>query len=167
MDPVTLEIARTLFAGISAVAAAIQVWYRSRDKRKAAAEFDARYEKTLVSPEAKDAATELVAIIPEDVIADLEKRADSCWTGFRNVLDDLEYLPEQVDKATEAVQACVCRELGRIQKLNGSIPPRWLPQWQRYDCEGRSRKRTINTPLGVEPLDRATHRAGRNEPLSR
>src|SRR2546425_6649761 len=149
MDPLTFEIARTLFAGTSAAAAAIQVWYRSRDKRSAAAEFDQVYETTLVSPDANAAATQLVAIIPEDVIRDLEKRAHSCWTGFRKVLDPQEYLPNEVDNATEAVQACVCRELARIHKLNGSIPQGWLPQWQRYDCEGRTKRKPTPTPAGV------------------
>jgi hypothetical protein len=141
VDPLTFEIARTLFAGISAAAAAIQVWYKSRDKRTAATEFDNVYEMTFASPEANAAATELVAIIPEEVIRALEERAHSCWTGFRKVLDPQEYLPEEVDNATEAVQACICRELGRIKKLNGSIPNRWLPQWQRYKCDDRPTKK--------------------------
>jgi hypothetical protein len=156
MDPLTLEIAKTLFAGISAVSAAIQVWFASRDKPAAAATFDKVYATTLASPEAGAAAAELVAIIPDDVIRDLEKRADTCWTGFRKVLDDKQYLPDEIDNATDAVQACVCRELGRLHKLNGSIPERWVPQWERYDCDSRSKKRSASAPAKSGPRGLAT-----------
>jgi len=160
MDP--LEIAKILYAGISAVAAAIRVWRRSSDKRiavpKAAAQFDEVYKTTLASPEAIVAATELVAIIPEDVLRDLENRAQTCWTWFRNALDPREYLPDEIDNATEAVQACVCRELRRIHKLNGSIPDKWLPQWRRYDCEGRENMNPSLKPIRVRPRDRPVER---------
>ena len=46
-------------------------------------------------------------------------------------------LADEIDEATESVQCCVCRELGRIYKLNGSIPPRWMPQWEKYECGTR------------------------------
>jgi hypothetical protein len=131
-----LELARTFFAGISAAAAAVQVWYRYRDAKEAAATFDGTYHDTLASPEATDAAKELVAIIPEDVIKDLETRADHCWTGYRKVLGG-DFLPDEIDQATEAVQSCVCRELRRINRLSGLIPDRWKGQWQQYNCAAR------------------------------
>ena len=127
------ELARTLFAGISAAAAAIGVWQKSRDKGQAAKAFDTKFTQTRESVDSKGAAEELVAIIPPDVIKDLESRADHCWTSYRNVLGG-EYLPDEVDSATIAVRACVCRELRRIHKLNGTIPPRWQPQWKLYEC---------------------------------
>lgn len=137
MDPnSTFELAKTLFAGISAAAAAAQAWYKHRDSKRAAATFDKTYEQVISSNEAASAATELVAIIPEDVIRDLEGRADNCWTGYRKVLGG-DYLPDEVEHATDAVQGCVCRELRRIDKLNGSIPPRWKGQWQQYKCVTR------------------------------
>jgi hypothetical protein len=131
-----LDIAMALFAGISAVAEAIQAWQSTRDRRKAARVFDETYDKTLHAPESKKAAEQLVAIIPPEVIKDLEGRADACWTGYRKVLGG-EFLPDEVDKATDSVQACVCRELWRIHKLNGCIPDRWNGQWQRYKCVER------------------------------
>lgn len=132
------DLALALFAGISAAAEAIQAWLALRDKRKAASVFDETYEKTLQATDSKKAAEQLVAIIPTEVIQDLEERARSCWTGYRKVLGG-EYLPDEVDKATDSVRACVCRELGRIHKLNGSIPDRWMPQWNQYKCVERIR----------------------------
>lgn len=131
--PFPFELANTLFAGINAVAAAVQVWVTYRDHYKAAEAFDVTFKRTLDSPEARAAAKELVAIIPEEVINDLEVRADKCWTGYRKVLGG-NYLPDEVDEATDSVQACVCRELKRIHKLNGTIPPRWQGQWDRFEC---------------------------------
>jgi hypothetical protein len=150
VDPLVFELAKTLFAGISAAWAAVQAWHHFRDAHKAAATFDATYREALTSPDASDAAEELAAIIPEHVITDLEGRADSCWNSYRNVLGG-DYLPAEVDKATDAVQACVCRELGRIYTLEGSIPPRWQGQWRRFDCENRGKPRGAKLPPGLSP----------------
>lgn len=128
-----LEIAATLFAGIQAVAAAIDVWQSSRSKRRAADAFDERFQESAQSNQAQQAAEELVHIIPEDVVRDLEKRAETCWTRFRKVLGG-DFLPDEVDEATDSVRLCVCRELSRIKKLTGEIPDRWREQWDLYEC---------------------------------
>jgi hypothetical protein len=138
IDPISaFELARTLFAGISAAAAAIGVWQKSRDKKEAAAAFDKAYVEERESSRSKDAAQELLSIIPPDVVVGLESRADLCWTGYRTVLGG-QYLPDEVDRATDAVQACVCRELRRLYKLSGQIPSRWKGQWERYKCADRA-----------------------------
>lgn len=134
--PIGFDLANTLFAGLSAVAAAVRAWVAFRDRKKAADAFDSTFTHDLNSAEAQAAAKELLDIIPVKVIEDLERRADDCWTGYRKVLGG-DYLPDEVDKATDSVQACVCRELRRIDKLNGSIPPRWQGQWDRFACEKR------------------------------
>ena len=154
MNP--LELAKVFFSGISAVAAAVQAWYRFKDRQKAADAFDTTYRQTLDSREANEAATELVAIIPEAVIEDLEHRADKCWTGYRDVLGG-EYLPFEIDKATDDVQACVCRELGRMNKLSGTIPAKWEGQWNRFNCEGRDRNRNRVEPLSFPPHHLGQH----------
>ncbi len=135
--PLGFDLANALFAGISAVASAVQAWIAYRDRHKAAEVFDQTYAAMLQSKEAHAAAEELAAIIPEDVIKDLEKRADTCWTGYRAVLGG-DFLPNEIDSATISVQACVCRELGRIYTLSGEIPSRWLGQWKRFECEDPS-----------------------------
>lgn len=56
-----------------------------------------------------------------------------CWTGYRQVLGG-NYLPTEVDAATDAVQRCVCRELNRIKQLNGNITERWKGQWEQFQC---------------------------------
>ena len=131
-----IEFAKLFFSGISAAAAAIGVWQKTRDNRKAADTFDQVFEEIKDSGEAEEAAEQLVKIIPGEVIKDLEARADKCWSGYRDVLDG-DYLPIEIDQATVAVQACVCRELSRIKVLNGHIPERWTAQWDTYSCENR------------------------------
>ena len=154
--PIGFELANTLFAGISAVAAAVQAWVTYRDRHKAAEAFDSTFKRTAKSPEASAAAEELAAIIPEDVIKGLEARADSCWTGYRKVLGG-DYLPDEVDKATKSVQACVCRELKRINTLNGTIPPRWQGQWDRFKCGTHGGPPKILELVKQAPLKIGTH----------
>jgi hypothetical protein len=107
---------------------------KTRDKSQAASSFDETLSAKRRSSDTEKAAEELVKIIPPDVISLLESRADLCWTGYRTVLGGV-YLPDEVDRATDAVQACVCRELRRIYKLNGDIPPKWKEQWDRFKCQ--------------------------------
>ncbi|MFL5788550.1 MAG: hypothetical protein ACJ748_10900 [Flavisolibacter sp.] len=136
-DPFSIiEIAKTLFSGISAVSASINIWKLTRNKTQASASFDKTFETTKQSREAVLAAEQLVAIIPVEVIEDLEKRADTCWKDYRDVLGG-PYLPNEVDRATESVQACVCRQLNYIYVLNRTIPDRWKEQWKAYNCEER------------------------------
>ena len=129
-----MEVAALLFAGISAVMASIQVWRKSRDSSAAAQEFDREFDRAKDAPETLAAAEELLSIAPREVIEDLEERADECWNGYRKVLSG-DYLPNEIDKASDSVKACVCRELWRIHKINGGkIPDRWEKQWDAYDC---------------------------------
>ena len=94
------------------MSAAINVWINTRDRSAAAAEFDKTLDQVRYSVVSDEAARDILSIIPGDVVADLEARADQCWTGYRQVLGG-RYLPTEVDSATISVQACVCRELSR------------------------------------------------------
>ena len=135
----SFDLANLFFAGISAVASAIQVWQFTRDKVKASLAFDETYTNTLASPESKEAAQQLVDVVPHEIVKDLEGRADKCWTRYRKVLGG-DYLPDEIDEATDSVKGCVCRELRRIDELNGFIPDRWKSQWERFKCEERAKE---------------------------
>ena len=51
------------------------------------------------------------------------------------VLKDNDYLPGEIDDATEALKKCVCRELHRLQEVNGNIPHGILRNyWNQYRC---------------------------------
>jgi hypothetical protein len=131
-----MEFASLFFAGISAAMAAIQVWQASRNKDAAVQKFDQTFQDTLKDPETQAAAQQLLNVAPADVVRDLVGRAEKCWTSYRKVLGG-PFLPDEIDNATDSVRACVCRELGRIHKINGGkIPHRWRNQWDAYDCVG-------------------------------
>jgi hypothetical protein len=136
VDPLSMmEIAKLLFSGISAASAAIGVWQRERDRKAAAKAFDEALEEQRVSNESTLAGQELAALLPPDILRQLEGRAEACWNKYRKVLgDDKEFLPDEIDNATEAVKACICRELKRIRSLNGNIPDRWKKHWKQYAC---------------------------------
>lgn len=134
-----MEIAALLFAGVSAAAAAMEIWKKTRDQVAAAKMFDATIETMRADPDTMKAAKELTGIAPPEIIKSLERRADKCWTAYRDVLGG-QYLPGEVDDATNAVQACVCRELRRVHSLNaGKIPKRWKGQWKAYACEQKKK----------------------------
>jgi hypothetical protein len=71
-----MEWAILLFSGIRAAAAAFQVWQQIRDKNAAAKAFDETFRDTRKSPQAREAAQQLVTVAPQGVIKDLEARAD-------------------------------------------------------------------------------------------
>lgn len=79
---------------------------------------------------------ELSAIAPQSTIDKLTERVQICFTRYESVLDDDDYLPPEVDKATEALIACICRELTRLMKVNGgTLPTDSLKRyWDSYRC---------------------------------
>lgn len=81
-------------------------------------------------------ASRLSFLIPEDIIRNILERLEKCWERYSNILkDDKNYLPEEIDNATDAVIACICRELQRFYKLNKSIPAGILREyWEKYAC---------------------------------
>lgn len=62
-------------------------------------------------------------------------RVKRCFDKYAMVLKDNDYLPGEIDDATEALKKCVCRELHRLQEVNGNIPHGILRNyWNQYRC---------------------------------
>ena len=124
-----------VIAGISATMQAIQTWIQFRDRKRAVEPL----KRIEVTPAIADEAQRLQSVVPMEVLVKLRERAERCWTKYTSTLDDDSYLPDEIDKATHAVRQCICRELRRIYKLNGSIPPgKLLDYWKQYQCELKS-----------------------------
>jgi len=120
-------------AGISAAFEAIQTWLQFQDGRRADEVFERQFRSTLSSADTEQRAAALSSVVPEAVLNDLMERARQCWARYRHVLVANEFLPAEIDEATTAVRKCVCRELGRIVELNGSIPDAQLDaQWNCF-----------------------------------
>jgi hypothetical protein len=130
--------ASTLISGISATLQAIQTWVAYRDSKQAAEAFEIELETAHERPEIQAEIKALNDAVPPTIIITLVERADGCWTKYHDMLKAPEgsWLPADLDSATEAAKACVCRELNRIRKLKGQLPPGKLSQWwDELDCD--------------------------------
>lgn len=134
MSMMMMGVAPTLIiSGISAVLQAIDTWVNYRDSNLAAREFENRIQSAPHDAAIQSEAAALESLVPAPVLATMTSRAERCWSRYHEVLNG-EYLPSEVDDATQAVKACICRELSRIRDLNGTIPPGELSKWWAAYC---------------------------------
>jgi hypothetical protein len=124
-----------LVAGISALSKAIDVWVKRRDGRQAFAAFDEGKRVAHLSNAVIQESRIIDGIIPPDILDAITRRAQRCWSQYREVLQGA-YLPGEIDEATESVKACICRELNRILKLGQRLPPGQLSEWWQSFCRG-------------------------------
>jgi hypothetical protein len=128
-----------VISGISAVMKAIDTWVKYRDSKRSAQEFESRLLIARSEPQIQVQADALARLVPEPVLATMTSRAMRCWERYNEVLNG-KYLPAEVDEATQAVKACICRELSRIYDLNGSIPAGELSKWWGAYCAGQGNR---------------------------
>jgi|SRR6185436_16760479 len=125
----------TIIAAISAVMQGIQTWISIKDRKRTGEVVNSTFSSELSNRDIMVESRTLQSIIPPEVMATLVGRVNKCWIGFNSALkSDDEYLPSEMDSATEAVKKCVCRELTRIYKLNGSVPEGILRKWWEMYC---------------------------------
>jgi hypothetical protein len=132
--------AELLFSGVSALASCIQVWQGERNAEAAEQTFDADLKSFLRSKEAINASRDLEAVVPDEVIHELTAAAARCWDRYLEILRNRDkYLPQEIDDATEAVKACVGRELNRLTKLGQKLPIKWKKLVNHYNLESYGR----------------------------
>lgn len=129
-----MEVA-ILISAVSAVADVIQLWYKFKDRRKVMENYEEKITQPIKAEFIKEAQV-LQNLIPQDLLDVMNQRIQNCLTRYKKVmLSDIDYLPIEMDNATEAVRKCVCRELNRILKVNGFIPKGELSRfWDTYKC---------------------------------
>lgn len=113
---------------------AITFWQTQKDRKSAKR---ALTEARISTPdkEAVEEGIRLKSLIPDSTLKKMKERVKQCFVNYEDVLDDDKYLPNEIDKATDAVIACICRELRRIKKLNGNLPTTTLKDyWEQYGC---------------------------------
>lgn len=124
-----------MITGVAAAFEAVQTWIAVRDRRRAAATFEATLEAGRSNPATWDENRALLDLVPFEVLKTMEERTRRCWESYHRVLQgESQYLPEEIDEATRALKACICRELKRIVDLNGSLPPGKLRAWWSAYC---------------------------------
>ncbi len=130
-----------LIAGVSALLKAIDVWVKYRDSKRAAEAFQDEQRHSLNDPATAEEAQVIASVVPQEILNALTDRASACWSKYKKVLDGgvEKYLPDEVDSATKAVQACICREIARIEDLGEPLPPRGkLRVWKDKYCKSRT-----------------------------
>lgn len=126
-----------IIAAISATMQAIDLWKKSRDKNSTKEAFS-KVESLKDSPEIQEEANQLRLLIRPDILDSFENRIQICMNRYKKVIDSVEFLPQELDEATEALLKCICRELNRILKINGEIPNGVLKDyWEQYNCESK------------------------------
>lgn len=126
-----------LISSVSALLKAIDTWVGYRDSRRAAEAFDREQQAAEKSLQVEMEARAVTILVPMDVLEVMTGRAERCWSRYREVLEG-DYLPAEVDEATEAVKACICRELNRIVRLGAPLPPGKLSDWWFTYCAKRA-----------------------------
>lgn len=123
-----------IVATVSAGMQAVELWLNLKDRIKAKIAIE-QAETMQAEPAIQEAAQRLL-IIPKELLDTFNGRVDRCFTNYKDVLNDEQYLPKEIDDATEALKRCVCRELKRLHSVNGSIPEGPLRTWwEQYQCE--------------------------------
>lgn len=81
-------------------------------------------------------AVEINTLVPHNILSRFEKRVQNCWDSYNEVLaEEGGYLPGEIDEASISLIACICRELRRLNTVNGGIPNgKLLEYWDKYKC---------------------------------
>jgi|GEM_PF-6661175 len=91
--------------------------------------------------ELQEEVTDLLDIIPADTITLFSNRLRTCWSDYNEALASEEAFSQQeIDRATNALMRCICRELNRVYRLNGNVLPneQWKQWWDTYSCQTNS-----------------------------
>lgn len=78
----------------------------------------------------------LQQLVPTPVLNTLKGRVDICWTDFQDAVGNHNITPNQLDRYTEGLRECICRELRVIKRLNGNLPTQSMNDWWiQHQCE--------------------------------
>jgi len=122
-----------LISIFSAALQSVQTWFQVRDSKRAADAAKLQFQHAQTDPRMRAQADLLIQLVPSEVLQLMIGRVNGCWDDYSAVLSG-EFLPNEVDKATLSIKACLCRELKRIYDLNGSIPEGPLRSWWENYC---------------------------------
>lgn len=77
----------------------------------------------------------LESLIPTPILGTLRSRVEVCWNDFNDSVSNLNITPNQLDRYSDGLKECICRELKVIKNLNGNLPTRQMQQWwDVYQC---------------------------------
>lgn len=114
---------------IAAALAAAEIWTTMRDRKRVMEGHDIAVQEARRDPELDAQAQRVALLMPPNVLGTMAQRAARLWQSYRDVLDDPNAAPGEVEDATRRLRGSIFRELDRIRDLNGSIPPGKLLDW--------------------------------------
>lgn len=126
---------QVLVAIVSAAAATIRTWLQTRSQEQAKEAARTAAEEARDDPAVLYEARVLEDLVPPEILAQMIERVETCWKRYSEVLEGDDFLPTEIDGATEAVKACICRELRRLKSVNRTIPGGKLKDWWSAYCE--------------------------------
>lgn len=114
---------------------AFQIWKDTRNPQSVRETLN-QLESITNSQEIVREGKELESLIPFPVLNTLKNRVEICWTDYNHAVSDMNILPRQLDRYTEGLRQCICRELSVIIRLNGKLPNETMKKWwKEYGCE--------------------------------
>jgi hypothetical protein len=129
-----MDAAALIISTISAVLQALQTWHEFRGTSDTTVKT-----RPITATEVAQQAAVLRSILSQQTLEIMARRMKDCETYFSEMLESKgKYLPQEIDEGSVAVGACMCRELWRMKRANGSIPEGVLQEfWYTLDCPNR------------------------------
>ena len=132
-----METAALLVSLFSAIMQSLQTW----DQLKGTSRSDV-LTRQLTNQDVQRQAEIIAKLVPQAIIDSLLARVQRCFQNYKRVLDapPFQFSEEDVDAATMALKACVCRELARLKAIDGDLPPDtvFVEYWWEYQCTSLS-----------------------------
>lgn len=114
---------------------ALQLWRDTRDVEAVKSKIN-QFDKITSSQKVISEGQRLQQVVPIPVLNTLKERVDQCWTDFQDAAGNHNILPRQLERYTEGLRECICRELRVIKRLNGKLPTESMNSWwNEYQCE--------------------------------
>lgn len=137
VEVATIAIAVDVVSSIRNAIEAVKVWYEIKDKKRVIEKLSEQSaEETRKEFSIQVDAHNISLLISEEILITFQKRIKECETMYIKVLDSRDdFLEEQITNATNAYIKCYCRELNRINQINGFIPDGQMKRfWEQHSC---------------------------------
>jgi hypothetical protein len=112
----------------------LQLWRENRNVKQVQQQLQ-QFNQIVNSTNIVEEGVLLESLVPRPVLNTLKSRVEVCWNDFNDSVSNLNITPNQLDRYSDGLKECLCRELSVIKKLNGNLPTSQMQQWwDAYKC---------------------------------
>lgn len=112
----------------------LQIWRENRNIREVQDQLQ-QFNQITNSISIIEEGNRLEGLIPASILMTLKSRVEVCWSDFNDSVSNLNITPNQLDRYSEGLKECLCRELRVIKNLHGKLPTRQMEEWwNAYKC---------------------------------